>query len=336
MSWWKFLKSKSFFLSAQIVITLFFCFLLGLFQVDRDAQVLIILTVAVITLIALLLDYIPRKRYYNNIYSILKELDKRTLLAEMIERPDFVDGVVLYDVLKEITRAMNERIFFYQLKQEEYRRYVDVWIHEIKTPIASIEMFCRNNPNEISRKIRAELHKIEDYVEQALYYARSTNLEKDYVIREYSLEKLVKAAIKHHASQLITLHCTPVLENLEQIVFTDAKWVEFILGQLIANSIKYHQSQMQLHFSAKQTDGNVILSVSDNGIGIPAQDLPRIFDMGFTGENGRIYGKSTGIGLYLCKIMCEKMHLKLTVDSEIGQGTTFQIVFPKNKLTLLE
>lgn len=224
----------------------------------------------------------------------------------------------------------------YEVFMEEYRRYVETWIHEIKTPISVAEMLCRNHPGQKSRAMLEQLHRIESYVEQALYYARSTSLEKDYVIRSYSLREIVSSAIKCHASQLIALGCTPVMDNLDIIVYADAKWVEFILGQLIENSIQYRSEKLYLAFTAKNSEDGTWLFITDHGVGIAPQDQQRIFEKGFTGVNGRLFGKSTGIGLYLCKALCEKMNLRITVSTEPGKGSIFQIFFPKNTLVLLE
>ena len=156
------------------------------------------------------------------------------------------------------------------------------------------------------------------------------------MIRSYSLREIVSSAIKRHASQLIALGCTPAMDNLDIIVYADAKWVEFILGQLIANSIQYRSEKLYLAFTAKNSEDGTWLFITDHGVGIAPQDQQRIFEKGFTGVNGRRFGKSTGIGLYLCKALCEKMNLRITVSTEPGKGSIFQIFFPKNTLILLE
>ena len=184
--------------------------------------------------------------------------------------------------------------------------------------------------------VKEELSRIDGYVEQALYYARSTNLEKDYMIREINLDNLVKETVKKYSKQLIAAKATPCFDNLAQTVYGDPKWLEFILGQLIANSIKYKKDTLRLTFSACEEQNHVLLSISDNGVGIPENELSRIFEKGFTGTNGRSYTKSTGIGLYLCRKLCNKMHLSISASSASGQGTTIQITFPKDSRLLLE
>ena len=126
------------------------------------------------------------------------------------------------------------------------------------------------------------------------------------------------------------------LGNLDFIVYTDEKWVKFMLTQLISNSVKYRGEGLELTFEAYETQGQVVLSISDNGIGIPLQDRKRVFDKGFTGENGRRFAKSTGIGLYVCKKLCDKMHMGITLASEVGEWTTVTLSFPKDKTVYLE
>ncbi|MGL6175253.1 MAG: ATP-binding protein, partial [Cellulosilyticaceae bacterium] len=165
---------------------------------------------------------------------------------------------------------------------------------------------------------------------------RSTSVEKDYMIREVSLEELVRTAIKKQAKQIIEYKVDIKLGKLEEKVFVDSKWIDFMLGQIITNSLKYRKEHLILGFEAEITDTQVILKIIDNGIGIPTKDVGRVFDKGFTGENGRKYAKSTGIGLYLCQKLCEKMHLGMGVVSEEGKGTQVSFVFPKDKRVFFE
>lgn len=228
-------------------------------------------------------------------------------------------------------------ILEYHQKNCFYRQlYQNLEALEKKHYISCIDLICENNKGEMASGVKEELSRIDGYVEQALYYARSTNLEKDYMIREINLDNLVKETVKKYSKQLIAAKATPCFDNLAQTVYGDPKWLEFILGQLIANSIKYKKDTLRLTFSACEEQNHVLLSISDNGVGIPENELSRIFEKGFTGTNGRSYTKSTGIGLYLCRKLCNKMHLSISASSASGQGTTIQITFPKDSRLLLE
>ncbi len=331
-----YLKHKVFFILCQLVIAIFVVMILDSLHAPIELAILALLSLALLTVGTLLYEYIYKKRYYARVYKTLKELDKKTLIAEMMEYPDFADGEILYDILREATKAMNDEIAIFSNNQDEYREYIETWIHEIKNPIATIALICTNQKGEVSAKIKDELTKIEGFVEQALYYACCNTLEKEYRISECNLEQVIKDAMKKRARELIAAKCQLSLDNLDFKVYTDTKWLDFILGQLISNSIKYKKDPFSLSVTAQENKENVVLYIRDNGIGIPKMDITRVFDKGFTGENGREFGKSTGIGLYLCKILCEKMHLHIEANSEGGKGTEIKIIFPKDKSILFE
>ena len=331
MNLFDFLKGKLLFVLAQGFIIIYLGFLLSAYNVSNSAIILICLTILLITVATLLIEFCRKRYYYNNLYNTLEAMEKRQYISQMIERPSFSEGKVLCDVLSQVTKAMNDEIAKYQIVQEEYQEYIETWIHEVKLPISCIGLICENNKNEVTQSILEETSRIDSFVEQALYYARSTNVEKDYSIRDIQLESVVKSMIKKNAKQLIACKTELKLDGLDYIVYSDPKWLDFILGQLISNSIKYRRESFKLSISAEETNMNVVLKISDNGIGISEKDLNRVFEKGFTGENGRKYGKSTGIGLYLCKKLCERMHLGIEIVSTKDIGTTVKITFPKDK-----
>lgn len=201
-------------------------------------------------------------------------------------------------------------------------------MHEIKTPITSARLIVENEKNPTTLRIDDELRKIDAYVEQVLYYARSTDVEKDFKVEKTTLQALVYAALKTYSKPLIQAGGKPVLKELDIPVAADSKSCTFVIGQILSNAIKYRKDNLQVEFSARAEKNTVSLFISDNGIGISAADLPRVFDKGFTGENGRRYSKSTGIGLYLSQRLCRKMNISLSISSVPGQGTTVTMVFP--------
>ena len=331
-----FLKDKWIFLLSQTGIILFLALLLNVMKISNSANVLVCICVFFITVGALVLEYNQKNGFYRELYRNLETLEKKYYISSVTEKPGFVEGAILMDVLRQTTKSMNDDIADYRRMNTEYQDYVETWIHEIKIPISCIDLICENNKGEMASGVKEELSRIDGYVEQALYYARSTNLEKDYMIRDINLDNLVKETVKKYSKQLIAAKATPTFDNLSQTVYGDPKWLEFVLGQLIANSIKYKKETLTLTFSACEEQDYVLLYVSDDGIGIQESELPRIFEKGFTGTNGRSYTKSTGIGLYLCRKLCNKMHLSISASSASGQGTTIQITFPKDSRLLLE
>ena len=227
---------------------------------------------------------------------------------------------------------MLENVNKYKYIQQDYKDYIELWIHEVKLPIATSKLIIENNKNEVTKNIEEELDQIENYVEQALYYARSSTVEKDYYINKCILKDIVNTAILKNKSNLILNKINIELENLDLQVYTDSKWCIFILNQIIQNSIKYKKDGNSiLQINAKENKENVVLNIKDNGIGIKQEELEKVFEKGFTGTNGRIDGKkSTGMGLYLCKKLCEKLGLSIEIESKKDKYTQVKITFPKN------
>ncbi len=279
---------------------------------------------------ALLYDYCRKRNYYNLLFTMLEQLDEKTLLGELTEEPQFLDGQLLVDILKRCNKYQNDQISVAKKGSQEYREYIDAWVHEIKTPITSARLIVENEKNPTTLRIDDELRKIDNYVEQVLYYARSTDAQKDFKVEKTSLQELIHTALKTYSKPLIQAGGKPVLKDLDIPVVADSKSCTFIIGQIISNAIKYRRENLIIEFSAKVERDSVSLSIFDNGIGIPDADLSRVFDKGFTGENGRRYSKSTGIGFYLSSKLCKKMNITLSVSSKVSEGTIVTMVFPKS------
>ena len=223
-----------------------------------------------------------------------------------------------------------------QAAQREYREYVERWVHEIKAPITAARLVCRELDGETRRKLTAELAQIEAHIERALFYARADSPEQDCLFRQIDLEKIVSQAIENHRSLLIQSGIRVETEGLHHTVYTDEKWVIFILGQLLQNAARYRGAEPVITLFTRPLGKQIQLVIQDNGIGIPAHELPRVFDRGFTGSNGRARGGSTGMGLYLCRKLAGSLALGLDLTSEKGNGTAVTLTFPsKENLTKL-
>ena len=279
----------------------------------------------------LLLYLLPRNRFYRETIRAEQDLEEKYMLYDVLERPGFLEGQVLCDLLEEAGRAMKERIAAYDRASREYQEYIEMWVHEIKTPIASGKLLAENNPSQAMDAMVGELSKIDSYVEQALYYARSSSAEKDYLVRRYRLEEIVRSALRGQARQLILRGVKVHLGELGCEVHTDAKWMNFMLGQVLGNSAKY--GAKNLNIWAEKSNNSALLHVADDGIGVTQQDVGRIFDKGFTGQNGRIYGKSTGMGLYLCKKLADKLGMGISAYSGRQGGLRITFIFPMGSLT---
>ena len=219
-----------------------------------------------------------------------------------------------------------------QKQSRDYRDFLDTWVHEIKTPITSARLIIENEKNPTTLKIEDELRKIDNFVELVLYYARSSDVEKDFKVENTTLKALVSTALKTYSKPIIQTQRSTVMERMDIPVCADSKSCSFIIGQVISNAIKYRQEEFRLEFRSQVQKNRIALLIHDNGIGISRADLSRVFDKGFTGENGRRFPKSTGIGLYLCKKLCDRMNIAISISSEKGQGTTIALYFPTESL----
>lgn len=286
------------------------------------------------SLFPLIHEYIKKKSFYGNLLFIFDELDKKNLIAETITPPTFKEGRILFDVVKESNKAMLEEINKYKYLQEEYREYIELWVHEIKTPIASSRLITQNNKSDSMNSINEELGRIEAYIEQVLFYSRSNNVEKDYIIKEINLEKLCFSILKKNSLMFIKNKIGIETNGLDLMVYSDSKWLEFIINQILTNSIKYlNKTSAHIKIVAKEQKNGIVLSIEDNGIGIQKSEVPLIWNKGFTGTNGRKTEYSTGMGLYICRKLCDKLGLSIDAQSEQGIGTTINIVFPINSMT---
>ena len=302
------------------------------YNVGMFIKIYIPLIIMGLYMISIIIEYFKRKKFYDNLLKMLEELDEKYLITEIIKNPNFLEGKIFKNTLEQIDKSMLENVNKYKYMTEDYKEYIELWIHEIKIPISASKMVIENNKNAITKSIDEELDKVENYIEQALFYARSNTVEKDYYIRKVFLKEIVTESIKKNKSSLIQEKISIDIHDLDIEVNTDNKWIVFILNQIIQNSIKYRKKENSvIEIYANQGKENVILYIKDNGIGIKQGEITRVFEKGFTGTNGRLSNKkSTGIGLYLCKKLCNKLGIGIELNSVQNEGTEVKLVFPKD------
>lgn len=326
--------SKSPYIIINLIIYLLFLVIMSIARIPAIILFLLFLIWFSPLLIYILIDFIKKKKFYDDITGVIDKIDKKYLLPEVIKSPSYYEGKIIYEVLKDCNRNMHEHVNFYKNLQKEYREYIETWVHEIKTPIASSKLIIENSDSKEKKYLGDELRKIEEYINQALYYSRSTDVSNDYIVKEFNIKEVLQEVIRNNRRDFISKKIFVDIDGVYGKVITDAKWVKFIINQIIINSIKYSKNQNGiLRTYSNEGRDNLILTVEDNGIGISKNDINRVFDKGFTGENGRIYGKSTGIGLYLCKKLCEKLGLGISLNSTEKEGTKVNIIFPIGKFT---
>lgn len=325
---------------AQIMIWIIFvCLMEGLlyiFDVNHFLMAYLFLISLMLEVIYLVQQYMKKFRYYQNIRDRLEILDQKNMISEMIEKPDFFEGEFLYDVIQVCNKSINDEILKYKTEAAGYREYIEMWIHEVKTPLAAAKLILENHPGEMNDALNEEMRQINYYLEQALYYARSNSVEKDYIVKELNLKNVVESSIRNNARILISHRIKIKMGDLDQSIFSDEKWITFIINQVITNAVKYKKENAEISFCAREAENKIFLEIKDNGIGISTKDLPRVMEKGYTGTTGRNYQKSTGMGLYLCKKLCEKLQLSFDIQSKEGEFTTVMIGFPRNSMIFLK
>ena len=336
------MKTKDFFRMEYAQILIHFIFLgllevlLLIFEVNHFLMIYLLLIGLILEGIYLCQRYMKKYRYYKNVKTKLDMLEQKCMITEMLELPDFAEGEFLYEMLQMCNKSMNDEILKYKTEAAGYREYIEMWIHEVKTPLAAAKLILENHPSEITQAMDEEMQQINYYLEQALYYARSNSVEKDYLVKELNLKEVVENAVKANARSLIGNKVKIKMQDLDQMIFSDEKWILFILNQVICNAVKYKKEEAEISFCARSEKNQILLEIKDNGIGISVKDLPRVMDKGYTGTTGRNYQKSTGMGLYLCRKLCEKLQLSLKIESEEMKYTIVTIGFPRNSMIFLK
>ncbi len=327
-----YLKDKAFFLLFDVFLMLAMALLFYLLGVGTMIIVFFGTVFAGCLIVPLIIDYRKRKKYYDHFFSMADALERKNLIAELVQRPDFSEGEILYDSLKLCNKAMLEEIKAHSIAQEEYREYIEMWVHEIKTPISSSRLILENN-DQVPQGLAEDLDAVENLVEQVLFYARSNAVEKDYMVRKTNVKDVVYAVARKNAKSFITRKIQFSADMPDISVNTDAKWIEFILNQIVGNAIKYCDKQnAEITVFVRKEKEAVVLHITDNGTGIPDTEVGRVFEKGFTGSNGRKQAKSTGMGLYLCARLCERLGHGIKISSENGRGTTVSLLFPENSM----
>ena len=329
MNFLTFLEEKINFLIFQTSFILITCLFLGVLNIPVASILIFSGGLLIYTIIYLGMMYYKKKKKAKKIIELVDQSEEKYLISEIIKKPKELENRAYYYALKKACKSMNDKIGILEKENMDYREYVESFAHEIKTPIAALSLSFDNMKNN---EMKEEIEKVNNLVEQILYYARSENTEKDYFIKEISLSEILHPIILNYKNYLLTKKIILKTENLDKIVYTDEKWLVFILSQIIQNSIKYVEGKdKRIEIIGEENNNNVVLKIIDNGCGIKKEDLPRVFEKGFTGTN-RKKKNATGMGLYLSKKLCDRLGLKLEISSVEGIKTIVEITFPKSKI----
>jgi signal transduction histidine kinase len=295
-----------------------------------------ILYINLVSIAFFILYLIVKFLYYRNYFKAINEIvrNERDEIINRLPKPKSYEQILFHEVLAVLYNEQSAKIQNLYDQKKEYEEFITSWVHQVKTPIAVSRLLIENNSSSPSKdtlySIEEELDKIENYIEQALYYSKIDDFSKDYLINEIELNKLIKEAIKKQAKTFINKKITVEIENTDLMVTTDKKWLLFILDQVLSNSLKYTSIGGQIRVYGLIEDKVQKLVIEDNGVGIKSEDLERVFDKGFTGYNGREKYKATGIGLYLSKKLARKLDHDMYIESKYGEYTKVAIIFPKH------
>lgn len=333
-----YLKDKFLPIFIYIINILIITMLLIAFK-SNESLILVFITFQIILgLTLLLMDYFKKRSFYKMIQSKLINLDKKYLVLEMLDKPKTTEEELIYQIFYDINKSYIEELKDYKLSLNNFKEYIELWIHEVKIPISSLVLMTHNSKETLPKKYTTQIDRLDNYIDQVLYYVRSNTSEEDFFIKEVSLQKIINSVALKNKDDLLENNIEFIVKTSNEKVLTDEKWLEFILNQIINNSIKYKRNIKvpKIEIKVEESTQKVILTITDNGIGIPKNDLPKVFNKSFTGTNGRTTTKSTGLGLYIVKNLLKKLGHKIEIESEVNKYTKVTITFSKNNYYKIE
>lgn len=318
----------------SIIIYLFSSFTLLTFCIAAKINSQIIILIAILSfstaILIIIYNYLRKRSFYQQVSNIASRLRQKYLLSETLPVANFLEAKIFQEILYQTDKSMVEEITRAKTASSNFREYIELWIHEVKDPLTTLILLCENNPNTDSENLLL-LQQLQALIEQVLYFVRAENSERDYLIESTEIENVVKQVLLNYRPELLANKINITTKLKPTCVLTDSKWLEFILGQIISNCIKYGAKNITIELQEEAQ--KVSLRICDDGIGIQEKDLPRIFEKSFTGTNGHRKNArtSTGIGLYLVKNLCDKLGHEVSAESKPKSGTTMQITFSKHQ-----
>ena len=296
-----------------------------LYHLPIGAVIYPTLLCAALGILIMVLDFLRVKREHEALNSIRSMTD---VIAESLPKIDGIKDEDYQQILRLLSEEHNTFRTQTNRKYADMIDYYTVWAHQIKTPIASMRLHLQNEDSALSRTLTSDLHRIEQYVEMVLTFLRLNSESTDYVIKEYDLDKIIRGAVRKFSADFIGRKLSLVYEPVNTTVITDEKWLSFVIEQVLSNALKYTPAgSITITLENEKT-----LRIHDTGIGIAPEDLPRVFENGYTGYNGRADKKASGIGLYLCKRICNNLGHSITAQSIVDVGTIIDIDLEQRKL----
>ena len=297
-----------------IVFALVFCIVFSLYNLEIEAIYYSVILCAFIGLIYVCINFINYYKKHIQLYKLQNEI---SISLENLPSPKTLMEEDYTNLILNLNNEYKTYISKSDIAKSDMIDYYTMWVHQIKTPISALKLLIQTSESEISSDLSSELFKIEQYVEMVLSYIRLGSNKNDFVLKEYDLDNIIRQAVRKYAPLFIRKKISLDFQPTNYKVLTDEKWLVFVIEQLLSNAIKYTNKGKISIYSLE----NKKLVIEDTGIGISKEDIPRIFDKGFTGYNGRTDKKATGLGLYLCKNILDKLSHKIYIESEVGVKT---------------
>lgn len=335
MNFLNYVKDKRYFLCFYFMIMVFISIL---FILSSDLEqawnhvIYINISCFFFVLLYVVIGYFYRIRFYKKMEELIHSPHDEALIS--LPKGKNYEQQLYLDLFKKIMNTHHKELQSLYKQKREHEEYIMSWVHEIKLPITSSHLLLENYEGKrvdlLMNKLEDELNKIEDYVEQALYYSRVDSFANDYFITELDLNKVIKNSVKKYSKIFIHKEIRFMMDDKQKkFVHSDKKWLGFIMDQIITNALKYTEKNGTISIYFEQDDKEKRLIIQDNGIGIKEEDINRVFERGFTGTTGRNHSKATGMGLYLAKKLANKLGHDLSIASLEGEWTKVTIHFPK-------
>lgn len=306
----------------------FFLIFLLLAGINKDIVCFIAMVYPSVFFVYFACHFWYTKKKYEKLERTMDLLDKKYLISEVVKHKGNYQQQLYMELVRRACKSMLDELNEQEKQNMEYKEYIDSWIHEVKTPITAIQLMCDNERNTVTDRIKLETKKVEMDIERMLYYSKSGETWKDYVIARHLLRNIVEDSIMKVYQIFIYNGVKIDMQVEEEEVFTDEKWSSFIITQILLNCVQYQSEEtLSIRIYAKKEKEGTSLVIEDNGLGIKPEEISHIFEKGYVGSNGRKNERSSGMGMYICKRLCNKLDIGLHAVSEYGKYTKMILTF---------
>lgn len=306
----------------------FFLIFLQLAGINKDIVLFVAMVYPSVFVVYFICHFLYTNRKYQNLERIMDLLDKKYLISEVAKKKGNYQQQFYMELVQRACKSMMDELNEQEQQNIEYKEYIDSWIHEVKTPITAIQLMCDNERNSLTDRIKLETKKVEMDIERMLYYSKSGETWKDYVIARHSLREIVEKSIMKVYQILIYNGVKIDMQVEEEVVYTDEKWSSFIITQILLNCVQYQKEErLSIRIYAMKEKESTSLIIEDNGLGIKPNEISHIFEKGYVGTNGRRNERSSGMGMFICSKLCKKLNIGIQAVSEYGEYTKMILSF---------